>query len=66
MRVIALNANGMRAAERNGFLNGLSCALIDLLFGELGFVDFFCRINPNPDQYTSWSNLTLTVHRYRD
>ncbi|MDE0455622.1 MAG: exodeoxyribonuclease III, partial [Gammaproteobacteria bacterium] len=31
-------------------------AWMDLLFGELGFVDCFRRINPEPDQYTWWSN----------
>lgn len=31
-------------------------AWMDLLFGELGFVDCFRRINPDPDQYTWWSN----------
>ena len=31
-------------------------AWMDKLFGELGFVDCFRRINPGPEQYTWWSN----------
>lgn len=31
-------------------------AWMDRVFDESGFVDAFRRINPNPDQYTWWSN----------
>ncbi len=31
-------------------------AWMDKLFGELGFVDAFRVVNPEPDQYTWWSN----------
>jgi exodeoxyribonuclease-3 len=31
-------------------------AWLDLLFGRLGFVDAFRHVNPDPDQYTWWSN----------
>ena len=29
---------------------------MDVLFGELGFVDVFRTLNQEPDQYTWWSN----------
>jgi exodeoxyribonuclease-3 len=29
---------------------------MDTLFGEMKFVDAFRKVNPNPDQYTWWSN----------
>ena len=31
-------------------------AWLDRVFDELGYVDVFRRINPEPDQYTWWSN----------
>jgi exodeoxyribonuclease-3 len=31
-------------------------AWLDRVYDELGWVDVFRRINPNPDQYTWWSN----------
>jgi exodeoxyribonuclease-3 len=31
-------------------------AWMDELFGPLGYVDAFRRVNPGPDQYTWWSN----------
>jgi len=29
---------------------------MDRLFGQTGFVDAFREVNPQPDQYTWWSN----------
>lgn len=31
-------------------------AWLDELYGKVGFVDAFRRVNPDPDQYTWWSN----------
>ena len=31
-------------------------AWLDRVFDEVGWVDVFRRINPEPDQYTWWSN----------
>jgi exodeoxyribonuclease-3 len=41
--------------KRTGFLPD-ERAWMDVLFGELGFIDAFRVINQEPDQYTWWSN----------
>lgn len=41
--------------DHSGFLPE-ERAWLDELFGPLGWVDAFRAVNPNPDQYTWWSN----------
>ncbi len=52
-RIDLKNWRGNR--KNSGFLPE-ERAWMDRLYGELGFVDCFRRINPHPDQYTWWSN----------
>jgi exodeoxyribonuclease-3 len=51
-----IDLKNWRGNQKNsGFLPD-ERAWMDRLFGESGFVDAFRRVNPNPDQYTWWSN----------
>lgn len=51
-----IDLRNWRSNQKNsGFLPQERAWLTDV-FQELGFVDVFRRINPDPDQYTWWSN----------
>ncbi|SDZ78607.1 exodeoxyribonuclease III [Nitrosospira multiformis] len=51
-----IDLRNWRSNQKNsGFLPQERAWLTDV-FQELGFVDVFRRINPEPDQYTWWSN----------
>ncbi len=52
----AIDLKNWRSNQKNtGFLPE-ERAWMDVLFGDLGFVDAFRVFNPNPDEYTWWSN----------
>jgi exodeoxyribonuclease-3 len=51
-----IDLTNWRSNQKNpGFLPE-ERAWLDRVFGELGFVDVFRRLDPRPGQYTWWSN----------
>ncbi len=51
-----IDLRNWRANQKNSGFLPEERAWLDMLFGELGFVDAFRVINTAPDQYTWWSN----------
>ncbi len=52
----AIDLKNWRANQKNSGFLPEERAWMDLLFGELGFVDAFRVVNREPEQYTWWSN----------
>ncbi len=51
-----IDLKNWRANQKNSGFLPEERAWMDRLFGEWGFVDAFRRVNPEPEQYTWWSN----------
>ena len=51
-----IDLRNWRANQKNSGFLPEERAWLDELFGSRGFVDCFRRVNPEPDQYTWWSN----------
>jgi len=51
-----IDLKNWRSNQKNSGFLPAERAWMDTLFGELGFVDAFRIVNPEPDQYTWWSN----------
>ncbi|EED34918.1 exodeoxyribonuclease III [Luminiphilus syltensis NOR5-1B] len=51
-----IDLKNWRANRKNSGFLPHERAWLDRVFDELGYVDSFRRVNPEPDQYTWWSN----------
>ena len=51
-----IDLRNWRSNQKNSGFLPEERAWLDELFGEVGFVDAFRVVNPDPDQYTWWSN----------
>jgi exodeoxyribonuclease-3 len=52
----AIDLKNWRSNQKNSGFLPQERAWMDRVLDELGYVDAFRRLNPNPDQYTWWSN----------
>lgn len=51
-----IDLRNWRSNQKNSGFLPEERAWLDTLYDELGWVDTFRRVNPNPDEYTWWSN----------
>jgi exodeoxyribonuclease-3 len=51
-----IDLRNWRANQKNSGFLPEERAWLDKVFGQVGFVDVFRRLNPRPGQYTWWSN----------
>lgn len=52
----AIDLKNWRANQKNSGFLPEERAWMDRVFDELGYIDAFRQVNPDPDQYTWWSN----------
>jgi exodeoxyribonuclease-3 len=51
-----IDLKNWKANQKNSGFLAPERAWLDRLYDELGYIDAFRLVNPNPDQYTWWSN----------